>query len=50
MYRELLALGAKLDIARQVAGQQPSLVYSGMLLNAVFTLNRSDRLGLPCLS
>jgi hypothetical protein len=26
MYRELLALGAKRDVARQVGGQQPSLV------------------------
>jgi RNA-directed DNA polymerase len=51
MYRELMALGAKPDVARQVAAN--SLRWwrnSGMLLNAVLTLDWSDRLGLPRLS
>jgi RNA-directed DNA polymerase len=48
MYRELLALGAKPDVARQVAANSRRWWRnSGMLLNAVLTLNWSDRLGLP---
>ncbi len=51
MYRELLALGAKLDVARQVAANSRRWWRnSGMLLNAVLTLNWADRLGLPRLS
>jgi RNA-directed DNA polymerase len=51
MYRELLALGAKLDVARQVAANSRRWWRnSGMLLNAVLTLKWSDRLGLPRLS
>src|SRR5438045_5084128 len=51
MYRELLALGAKLDVARKVAANSRRWWRnSGMLLNAVLTLNWSDRLGLPRLS
>ena len=48
MYRELLALRAKPDVARQVAANSRRWWRnSGMLLNAVLTLNWSDRLGLP---
>ena len=48
MYRELLALGAKRDVARQVAANcRRWWCNSGMLLNAVLTLKWSDRLGLP---
>jgi len=51
MYRELMALGAKPDVARQVAANSRRWWRnSGMLLNAVLTLNWSDRLGLPRLS
>jgi RNA-directed DNA polymerase len=51
MYRELMALGAKPDAARQVAANSRRWWRnSGMLLNAVLTLNWSDRLGLPRLS
>jgi RNA-directed DNA polymerase len=51
MYRELLVLGAKLDVARKVAANSRRWWRnSGMLLNAVLTLNWSDRLGLPRLS
>lgn len=51
MYRELVALGAKPDAARQVAANSRRWWRnSGMLLNAVLTLNWSDRLGLPRLS
>ena len=51
MYRELLALGAKPDVARQVAANSRRWWRnSGMLLNAVLPLNWSDRLGLPRLS
>jgi RNA-directed DNA polymerase len=51
MHRELLALGAKPDVARRVAANSRRWWRnSGMLLNAVLTLNWSDRLGLPRLS
>jgi RNA-directed DNA polymerase len=51
MYRELLALGANTDVARRVAANSRRWWRnSGMLLNAVLTLNWSDRLGLPRLS
>jgi RNA-directed DNA polymerase len=51
MYGELLALGAKPDVARRVAANSRRWWRnSGMLLNAVLTLNWSDRLGLPRLS
>jgi RNA-directed DNA polymerase len=51
MYRELVALGAKPDVARQVAANSRRWWRnSGMLLNAVLTLNWSDQLGLPRLS
>jgi RNA-directed DNA polymerase len=51
MCRELLVLGAKPDVARQVAANSRAWSRnSGMLLNAVLTLNWSDQLGLPRLS
>ena len=51
MYRELMALGAKPDVARQVAANSRHWWRnSGMLLNAVLTLEWSNRLGLPRLS
>lgn len=51
MYRELMALGAKPDVARQVAANSRRWWRnSGMLLNAVLTLDWSNRLGLPRLS
>jgi RNA-directed DNA polymerase len=51
MCRELLALGAKPDVARRVAANSRRWWRnSGMLLNAVLTLKWTDRLGLPRLS
>lgn len=51
MYRELMALGAKPEVARRVAANSRSWWRnSGMILNAVLTLDWSDRLGLPRLS
>ena len=51
MYRELVALGAKPDVARQVAANSRRWWRnSGMLLNAVLTLKWSNQLGLPRLS
>ena len=51
MYRELVARGAKPDVARQVAANSRRWWRnSGMLLNAVLTLKWSDQLGLPRLS
>jgi RNA-directed DNA polymerase len=51
MYRELLVLGAKPGVARQVAANSRRWWRnSGMLLNAVLTLNWSDKLGIPRLS
>ncbi|OKO67019.1 DNA polymerase [Bradyrhizobium sp. NAS80.1] len=51
MYRELMALGAKPDVAQRVAANSRRWWRnSGMLLNAVLTLDWSDRLGLPRLS
>jgi RNA-directed DNA polymerase len=51
MYRELMALGAKPDVARQVAANSRRWWRnSGMLLNAALTLDWSNRLGLPRLS
>lgn len=51
MHRELLALGAKPDVARQVAANSRRWWRSSrMLLNAVLPLNWSGRLGLPRLS
>jgi len=51
MYRELTKLGAKPDVARQVAANSRRWWRnSGMLLNAVLTLAWSDQLGLPRLS
>jgi RNA-directed DNA polymerase len=51
MYRELVAQGAKPNVARQVAANSRRWWRnSGMLLNAVLTLKWSDRLGLPRLS
>jgi RNA-directed DNA polymerase len=49
--RELLALGAKPDVARVVAANSRRWWRnSGMLLNALLTLHWSDQLGLPRLS
>jgi hypothetical protein len=46
-----LTLGAKPDVARRVAANSRRWWRNGgMLLNAVLTLNWSDRLGLPRLS
>jgi RNA-directed DNA polymerase len=51
IYRELLALGAKPDVARQVAANSRRWWRnSGMLLNAVLTLKWADELGMPRLS
>jgi hypothetical protein len=50
-YRELTALGAKPEVARQVAANSRRWWRnSGMLLNAVLTLKWSDKLGVPRLS
>jgi RNA-directed DNA polymerase len=51
IYRELMALGAKPETARQVAANSRRWWRnSGMLLNAILTLKWSDHLGLPRLS
>src|ERR1700738_4058229 len=51
IYREIRALGGKPEVARQVAANSRRWWRnSGMLLNAVLTLNWSDRLGVPRLS
>ena len=51
MYRELRALGAKPEVARRVAANSRRWWRnSGMLLNAVLTLQWSDKLGMPRLS
>jgi hypothetical protein len=51
MYRELRALGAKPEVARRVAANSRRWWRnSGMLLNAVLTLEWSDKLGVPRLS
>lgn len=51
MYRELLALGAKPEAARQIAANSRSWWRnSGMLLNAVLNLKWADELGMPRLS
>jgi RNA-directed DNA polymerase len=51
MYGKLLALGAKPDVARKVAGNSRRWWRnSGMLLNAVLTLDWSDQLRRPRLS
>jgi RNA-directed DNA polymerase len=51
MHRELLALGAKPDVARRVAANSRRWWRnSGMLLNAVLTLEWSNKLGMPRLS
>ncbi|MGH7085736.1 MAG: hypothetical protein ACREFN_12175 [Acetobacteraceae bacterium] len=51
MYRELTALGAKPAVARQVAAiSRRWWRNSGMLLNAVLSLEWADRLGMPRLS
>ncbi|WP_247821069.1 group II intron maturase-specific domain-containing protein [Bradyrhizobium sp. 187] len=47
VYRELQAMGAKRDVARQVAASSRRWWRnSGMLLNVVLPLNWSNRLGL----
>lgn len=51
MYRELIALGAKPDVARLVAANSHRWWRnSGKLLNSVLTLAWIDQLGLPRLS
>lgn len=51
MYRELIARGAKPDVALTVAANSHSWWRnSGMLLNAVLTLSWADQLGMPRLS
>jgi RNA-directed DNA polymerase len=51
MYRELLALGAPVAVARQVAANSHCWWRnSGMLLNSILTIAYFDRLGLPRLS
>jgi RNA-directed DNA polymerase len=51
MYRELTALGAKPDVAPQVAANSRRWWRnSGMLLNAVLTLKWAEALGIPRLS
>jgi RNA-directed DNA polymerase len=50
-YRELTKLGAKPEVARQVAANSRRWwCNSGMLLNSVLTLEWSDKLGIPRLS
>ena len=51
IYRELKALGASEEVARQVAGNCHRWWHnSGMLLNSVMTIAYFDRMGLPRLS
>jgi RNA-directed DNA polymerase len=51
MYRELIARGAKPDVARTVAANSRRWWRnSGMLLHAVLTLSWADKLGVPRLS
>ena len=51
IYRELMALGTKPEVARQVAANNRRWWRnSGMLLNAVLTLEWTDGLGMPRLS
>ena len=51
IYRELMALGAKPNVARRVAANSRRWWRnSGKLLNAVLTLDWSDKLGLPRLA
>jgi RNA-directed DNA polymerase len=51
IYRELKALGASEEVARQVAGNCHRWWHnSGMLLNSVLTIAYFDRMGLPRLS
>jgi RNA-directed DNA polymerase len=51
IYRELKVLGAREDVARQVAGNcRRWWRNSGLLLNSVLTLAYFDRLGVPRLS
>jgi RNA-directed DNA polymerase len=51
IYRELKALGASQDVAKQVAGNCRRRWHnSGMLLNSVLTIAYFDRMGLPRLS
>jgi RNA-directed DNA polymerase len=51
IYRKLMALGAKPDVARQVAANSRRWWRnSGLLLHAVLTLEWSDQLGMPRLS
>jgi RNA-directed DNA polymerase len=51
IYRELTAMGANPEVARQVAANSRRWWRnSGMLLNAVLTLEWSDKLGVPRLS
>ncbi len=51
MYRELLAVGAKPEMARRVAANSRRWWRnSGMLLNAVLNLKWADKLGMPRLS
>ena len=50
-YRELLALGASADVARQIAANSRRWWRnSAKLLNSVLTISYFDRLGLPRLS
>jgi RNA-directed DNA polymerase len=51
IYRELLALGAKPEVARRIAANSRRWWRnSGMLLSAVLNLKWADQLGVPCLS
>ena len=51
IYRELKALGASEDVAKQVAGNcRRWWRNSGLLLNKVLTIAYFDRLGVPRLS
>ncbi len=51
IYRQLMALGANPDVARRVAANSRRWwCNSGKLLNAVLTLDWSDKLGLPRLA
>jgi hypothetical protein len=51
IFRELTALGAKLDVAAQVAGNARRWWRnSGKLLNSVLTIRWADQMGLPRLA
>lgn len=51
IYRELTAMGARPEVAHQVAGNSSRWWRnSGMLLNAVLTIKWADQIGMPRLA